>query len=286
MIGNRKNTKELLELYQKKAKKSFGQNFLVDENILYKIISNADLDQTVGVIEIGPGLGALTEQLALYAKKVLAYEIDKVMIEILQDTLAQYNNVYIINQDILKADILKDLKTYLNDCQRIVVIANIPYYITTPIIFKFLELDYPFEYLILMVQKELAERLTGKPKTKDYNALSVLMDYKTNSKILFNVSKNCFYPAPKVDSAVIKIIPTNKGYVVQNEKEFFKFIRNIFSSRRKILVNNISSCYHINKDEVKNILMGHKYQENIRPEELSTGEIIEIFHLLVNNLNR
>src|SRR5690606_34502136 len=122
MIGNRKNTKELLELYQKKAKKSFGQNFLVDENILYKIISNADLDQTVGVIEIGPGLGALTEQLALYAKKVLAYEIDKVMIEILQDTLAQYNNVYIINQDILKADILKDLKTYLNDCQRIVVI--------------------------------------------------------------------------------------------------------------------------------------------------------------------
>ena len=155
MVGNIKETKEILEKYQKRAKKSFGQNFLVDENILHKIINHAELDKTIGIIEIGPGLGALTQHLANHAKKVLAYEIDEFMLEVLKETLGAYDNVKIINQDILKANIISDINKYLNDCEKIVVIANLPYYITTPIIFKFLELDFSFGYYILWFKKWL-----------------------------------------------------------------------------------------------------------------------------------
>lgn len=285
MVGNIKETKEILEKYQKRAKKSFGQNFLVDENILHKIINHAELDKTIGIIEIGPGLGALTQHLANHAKKVLAYEIDEFMLEVLKETLGAYDNVKIINQDILKANIISDINKYLNDCEKIVVIANLPYYITTPIIFKFLELDFSFGYYIFMVQKEMAERLTSKPQTKDYNALSVMMNYKTNSRMLFNVSRNCFYPAPKVESAVIKIEEIDKGYNVDNEELFFKFVRGIFVNRRKTLINNINSTFKIEKDIIKNVLKAQDFKENVRPEELSTGNIVTLYNLLKDFLN-
>lgn len=285
MVGNIKETKEILEKYQKRAKKSFGQNFLVDENILHKIINHAELDKTIGIIEIGPGLGALTQHLANHAKKVLAYEIDEFMLEVLKETLGAYDNVKIINQDILKANIISDINKYLNDCEKIVVIANLPYYITTPIIFKFLELDFSFGYYIFMVQKEMAERLTSKPQTKDYNALSVMMNYKTNSRMLFNVSRNCFYPAPKVESAVIKIEEIDKGYNVDNEELFFKFVRGIFVNRRKTLINNINSTFKIEKDIIKNVLKAQDFKENVRPEELSTGNIVALYNLLKDFLN-
>ena len=173
----------------------------------------------------------------------------------------------------------------LNDRKKKGSIANLPYYITTPIIFKFLELDFSFGYYIFMVQKEMAERLTSKPQTKDYNALSVMMNYKTNSRMLFNVSRNCFYPAPKVESAVIKIEEIDKGYNVDNEELFFKFVRGIFVNRRKTLINNINSTFKIEKDIIKNVLKAQDFKENVRPEELSTGNIVTLYNLLKDFLN-
>lgn len=286
MIGNLKNTKDLLDKYNRQARKSFGQNFLIDQNILNKIIEHAEISSDMGVIEIGPGLGALTQHLAKKAKKVLAYEIDLTMVEILEESLKEYDNVKIINQDILVADILRDIELYLNDCSSLTVVANLPYYITTPIIFKFLAMDYSFNKYIFMVQKELADRFTGKPNTKDYNALSVLMEYKTDTKALFNVSPNCFYPAPKVDSVVIEIREVDKNYSVQNEEEFIDFINAIFIQRRKTLVNNLHSSYRLTKEQVKKTLTDNSYSETQRAEELSIEEIVKLFNLFKDSINR
>lgn len=285
MIANIKKTKEILDKYQKRANKGFGQNFLIDQNITKKIIESANLDHDTGVIEIGPGLGSLTQYLSINAKKVLAYEIDDVMIDILEETLLEYSNVKVLHQDVLSANIIEDINKYLSGCETIVVVANLPYYITTPIIFKFLELDFEFDHYIFMVQKELAERLTGKPKSKDYNALSVVMEYKTNSKILFNVSNSCFYPIPKVESSVIKIIAADKGYDIENEENFFKFVRGIFSNRRKTLANNINASFKIDKKTVLDLFSINKIEGNVRPEELSINEIIDIFKIFANLLN-
>lgn len=286
MIGNINKTKELLDKYNRQARKSFGQNFLIDQNILKRIIENAELTKDVGVIEIGPGLGSLTEHLAINAKKVLAYEIDSDMVKILNESLQSYQNVQIINKDVLQANIIEDINMYLSDCSSITIVANLPYYITTPIIFKFLALDYNFNKYIFMVQKELADRFTGKPRTKDYNALSVLIEYKTNTKTLFNVSPSCFYPAPKVDSVVIEIKELNKGFQIKDEQKFIDFINAIFVQRRKTLVNNLYSFYHIDKGEVRSKLLSCSYNENVRAEELNINEIVKLYNMFEDSINR
>lgn len=276
MISNISNTKRILDKYQLRAKKNFGQNFLVDENILNKIIKEARIDQECGVIEIGPGLGSLTEFLAINSKKVLCYEIDKDMVTVLNDTLSDYNNVKIINIDILKANIANDFE-YFKDCSRVKVIANLPYYITTAIITKFLELNLEIEDYYFMVQKEVAERLTSKPNTKDYNALSVLMAYRSETKILFNVGKNCFFPAPEVESALILVHPTKVNYNVNFEGKFLKFNQNIFSQRRKTLVNNISCSYPLEKEKIKEVLEKNGINVTARAESLDLVQIINLY---------
>lgn len=273
-----KQTKAILNKYQMYAKKMYGQNFLINSNVLDVIVKNSDINKETCVIEIGPGIGSLTEMLALNAKKVLAYEIDSDMVTILQDTLASYDNVIIENVDILKANINDDIKKYFNG-DEVIVVANLPYYITTPIIFKLLE-ETEIKKFLFMVQKEVGKRLTGKLKTKDYNALSVLMEYKTRSKIIYNVSRNSFFPEPNVDSVLIKIEAIKNDYTLNNEANFVKFIQACFLQRRKTLVNNLAEAYQMAKDDIIKTLVNQSFNEMIRAEELSLDDIVTIYKTL------
>lgn len=274
MIVN--NTRRILEKYDINAKKAYGQNFLIKEHVIDEIIYHSEINNKTCVVEIGPGIGALTEALARKAKKVLAYEIDKKMVEVLEDTLNKYSNVIIKNIDFLKVNLQEDLKEYFDGCEEIRVIANLPYYITTPIIFKLLE-SSGINNIIIMVQKEVGKRLTGKPNTKDYNALSVLMQYKTISKIIGNVSRNCFYPEPNVDSVLLNIITKKSDYGVDNEHKFLEFIQAIFLQRRKTIVNNISKYYIIEKDIIVNKLIEYGMREDLRAEALNIYEIVKLY---------
>lgn len=275
MIGNPKKTNEILDKYGLRAKKGFGQNFLVDENILKKIITSANLSKNDGVIEIGPGIGALTEFLGKYAKKVLCFEIDKTLINVLEDNL-DMSNIVIKNKDFLKVNLKEEIQ-YFNECKRILVISNLPYYITTPIIFKLLEDNLGINSYYFMVQKEVGQRITGVPKTKDYNALSVLMKYKTESEILFPVPRKCFMPSPNVDSVIIKIVYDKMDLGIINESHFSKFIQNLFYQRRKTLVNNLNATYNISKDQISKVLVGLNYSTTIRSEELNIIEISQLY---------
>ena len=282
MIASVSKTKEILNKYDLRAKKQFGQNFLIDGNIIRRIVSAAGVDKTCGVIEIGPGIGALTEEIAKQAKKVLCYEIDSDMVKILNENL-DANNVKIILEDFLKADLDEGLK-YFDGCDRVVVMSNLPYYITTPIIFKLLESENRIEDFYFMVQKEVGDRLTGKPKTKDYNSLSVLIDFQANANLEFMVSRKCFLPEPNVDSAIIHIKKVKKDYSVNNKANFLKFVQNIFALRRKTLVNNLSSQYGIKKEESIEKLKKLGYKETVRSEELLIDEMIKIYEeFFVNN---
>ncbi len=272
-------TLEILDKYNIHAKKKYGQNFLIDSNIIAKIIKNAGIDNSCGVIEIGPGLGAMTEALCLNAKKVLCYEIDSDMVNILNDLL-KFDNLRIINSDFLKVDVSNtssDLE-YFKDCKEIKVVSNLPYYITTPIIFKLLEGNNEIKDFYFMVQKEVGERISGKPNTKDYNSLSVLVDLESNTEMIFDVSKNCFYPVPNVNSTILHIKRVKKDYGVKNKAKFVKFVQDIFSMRRKTLINNISNRYSMKKEEIAKVLEKRGYPLTKRAEELSTREIIDLYN--------
>lgn len=274
MIGTKQRTLQILEQYNLHAKKAFGQNFLIDSNIINKIVDSADVLSS-GVIEIGPGLGAMTEVLTQKAKKVLAYEIDNDMVEILQNNI-KANNFKILNVDFLKADLNKDLE-FFDDCDRVVVVSNLPYYITTPIIFKLLASETRITEFYFMVQKEVAQRFTGKPNTKDYNSLSVLIQYRTNAKILFNVPRTCFHPAPDVESAIIKLVKVKRDYDIANEEKFIGFVQNLFALRRKTIVNNLSSKYSFSKEQISNVLIEEGFSDKARAEELDLSEIVKLY---------
>lgn len=274
MIGTKQRTLQILEQYNLHAKKAFGQNFLIDSNIINKIVDSADVLSS-GVIEIGPGLGAMTEVLTQKAKKVLAYEIDNDMVEILQNNI-KADNFKILNVDFLKADLNKDLE-FFDDCDRVVVVSNLPYYITTPIIFKLLASETRITEFYFMVQKEVAQRFTGKPNTKDYNSLSVLIQYRTNAKILFNVPRTCFHPAPDVESAIIKLVKVKRDYDIANEEKFISFVQNLFALRRKTIVNNLSSKYSFSKERISNVLIEEGFSDKARAEELDLSEIVKLY---------
>ena len=212
------------------AKKKFGQNFLIDKNILNKIVESSNITKEDTVIEIGPGMGCLTEFLAINAKNVIAYEIDPDMVENLGELLVEYSNVEVVLQDFLKADLSK--YNTEEKCKNIKVVANLPYYITTPIIFKLLS-ETKIKQFTFMVQKEVAERFTGKPNTKDYNSLSVAMNFKTNSKIIGKVRPNSFYPAPNVDSALLMVEAIKTDYDLNFEANFLKFVQDAFEQQRR-----------------------------------------------------
>ena len=237
-------TRAILERHGFTFKKSFGQNFLTDTNILQKIVDTAEIDKNVNVIEIGPGIGALTEFLAESAAEVMAFEIDDRLVPILADTLRDYDNVTVVNQDILKVDLAHYIAEFKNPDLPIKVVANLPYYITTPILMHLIESGIPFSEFVVMMQREVADRISAQPNTKAYGSLSIAVQYYMTAKVAFIVPRTVFVPAPNVDSAILKMVRRDQPAVaVQDEKFFFKVSKASFVHRRKTLWNNLTSCF-------------------------------------------
>ncbi|MFP4478209.1 MAG: 16S rRNA (adenine(1518)-N(6)/adenine(1519)-N(6))-dimethyltransferase RsmA [Candidatus Izemoplasmatales bacterium] len=259
-------------------KKKYSQNFLLDENIIRKIVKAADINQNSYVIEIGPGFGALTKYLVKDSKKLLLYEIDKELMPHLERLFNQDKNIHIIHQDFLKTEnIDEDIRNHLDDSDEVVVISNLPYHITTPIIMKILEESEKVKRLVLMMQLEVAKRLTSKPNTKDYNALSVIIQDQTNAQYMFKVPKTVFKPRPKVDSAVIRLdIYDGKG-----DKHFYNFVHACFVQRRKTLVNNLNASYGLEKDKLKIMLEKLNLDDKIRAEVLSLEDFKRLYNIFL-----
>ena len=273
-LGIPKNTIEILQKYNFSFQKKFGQNFLIDTHVLERIIKEAEITKEDMVLEIGPGIGTMTQYLCESAKKVVAVEIDKNLIPILQDTLSEYDNISIINEDILKVDINK-LVLEENEGKAIKVVANLPYYITTPIIMGLFEKKVNVESITVMVQKEAATRLTAELGTRDVGAVTVAVRYYSEPKLLFNVSRGSFMPSPNVDSAVIRLDIKNEKKV-DDEKHFFKVVRAAFSQRRKTLSNSLSSGLSMDKKVITEAIKSVGLPESIRPEQLSMEDFINI----------
>lgn len=272
---NKKQLEQLLKNNEILVKKKYGQNFLLDDNVVKNIANYLDGEQIKNVIEIGPGLGFLTKELSKRANKVVAFEIDQDMVDYLNTQ--DFHNVIVKHQDILKADLDKTIKEEFNN-EDVAIVANLPYYITTPILVKLLSYSSNFKYMVVMMQKEVAQRICGKPSTKDYNALSVLIQYYTNAKIIFNVSPSSFYPEPNVDSSVVFIDKKDKILDVLSEKSFLVFIKSLFAQRRKTLMNNLTTTLKIPKDIIIKSLEKNNFSLSIRSEELSIGEIVNLFN--------
>ncbi|MCH4444531.1 16S rRNA (adenine(1518)-N(6)/adenine(1519)-N(6))-dimethyltransferase RsmA [Staphylococcus haemolyticus] len=273
-IATPSRTKALLDQFGFNFKKSLGQNFLVDVNIIHKIIDASEIDDNTGIIEVGPGIGSLTEQLAKRAKKVMSFEIDQRLIPVLKETLAPYDNVTIINEDILKADIGKAVKTYLNDCDKIMVVANLPYYITTPILLNLMQQDIPIDGYVVMMQKEVGERLNAQVGTKAYGSLSIVTQYYTETSKVLTVPKTVFMPPPNVDSIVVKLMQRETPLVsVDDEETFFKLAKAAFAQRRKTIYNNYQNFFRDGKKHKESIL---KWLEQTGIDPKRRGETLSI----------
>lgn len=282
-LGNPQNTIEILKKYDFMFQKRFGQNFLIDTHVLEKIIKAAEITKEDLVLEIGPGIGTMTQYLCENAREVIAVEIDKNLIPILEhDTLAAYDNVTIINEDILKLD-LNALVQEKNAGKSIKVVANLPYYITTPIIMGLFEAHVPLENITVMVQKEVADRMQAGPGSKDYGALSLAVQYYAAPYIAANVPPNCFMPRPNVGSAVIRLTLHEKPPVkVQDEAFLFALIRASFNQRRKTLVNGLTNAAELNlsKEEVQAALEQMNLSATVRGEALTLKQFAELSELL------
>lgn len=282
-LGIPKNTIEILQKYNFIFQKRYGQNFLIDTRVLEKIIAASGITKDDMVLEVGPGIGTMTQYLCESARKVIAVEIDKNLIPILtNDTLAEYHNVTVINEDILKLDI-NELVDKENDGRPIKVVANLPYYITTPIIMGLFESHVPIESITIMVQKEVADRMQSGPGTKDYGALSLAVQYYAKPEIIANVPPNCFMPRPNVGSAVIRLARHEKVPVqVDDEKLMFKIIRAAFNQRRKTLQNSINNSpeLSLSKEQVVNALDAMGLSQTIRGEALSLEQFAKLTNLL------
>ena len=269
-------TRAVLKRHGFTFKKSFGQNFLTDTNILQKIVDTAEIDKHVNVIEIGPGIGALTEFLAENAAEVMAFEIDERLMPILADTLQEFENVKIINEDILKSDLQAWIKEFANPELPIKVVANLPYYITTPILMHLIESRIPFSEFVVMMQREVADRISAQPNSKSYGSLSIAVQYYMTAKVAFIVPRTVFVPAPNVDSAILKMTRRDKPAVeVKDEPFFFKVSKASFTHRRKTLWNNLTSCFG-KSDEIKTrleiALNNADLSPNVRGEALDLQE--------------
>lgn len=269
-------TKSVLERHGFTFKKSFGQNFLTDTNILQKIVDTAEIDKNVNVIEIGPGIGALTEFLAENAAEVMAFEIDDRLVPILADTLRDFDNVQVINKDVLKADLQTEIQKFKNPDLPIKVVANLPYYITTPILMHLIESKIPFTEFVVMMQKEVADRISAEPNTKAYGSLSIAVQYYMTAKVAFIVPRTVFVPAPNVDSAILKMVRRENPLVqVQDEDFLFDVSKASFVHRRKTLWNNLTNRFG-KKDDVKvkleTALEKAELKPNLRGEALSIAD--------------
>ena len=277
-LGNPQNTIEVLQKYRFNFQKKFGQNFLIDTHVLDKIIDASGVTEDDFVLEIGPGIGTMTQYLCERAREVVAVEIDKNLIPILSDTLKNYSNVTVINEDILKLDICK-LAEEKNQGKPIKVVANLPYYITTPIIMGLFESHVPIDSITIMVQKEVAERMQEGPGSKEYGALSLAVQYYAKPEIMANVPPNCFMPRPNVGSAVIRLTRHEKPPVeVEDEKLMFRIIRASFNQRRKTLANGLNNSpeIHLPKEVIQESIVSLGVPENIRGEALSLEQFAEL----------
>ena len=277
-------TKEILNKYGFSFKKSLGQNFLIDPNILRNIVSHANLTEESGAIEVGPGIGALTEHLARAAKKVVSFEIDQRLLPVLEDTLSPYDNVKIVHSDILKADVVKVIDEEMSGIKDIMVVANLPYYVTTPILMKLLNDRLPIRGFVVMMQKEVADRITAKPGTKEYGSLSIAIQYYCTAEVAMIVPKTVFMPQPNVDSAVIRLIKHDKPPVtVINEDFLFDVTRASFAQRRKTILNNLQSGLQDGKKK-KELIIAALEESGIEPTRRGETLTIEEFGRLADAL--
>ena len=282
-LGNPQKTIEVIQKYEFAFQKKFGQNFLIDTHVLDKIISAAEITKDDLVAEIGPGIGTMTQYLACAAREVVAIEIDKMLIPILQDTLSAYDNVTIINEDVLKVDLNK-LAEEKNGGRPVKVVANLPYYITTPIIMGLFENHVPLHSITIMVQKEVADRMRMGPGTKDYGALSLAVQYYAEPYLVANVPQNCFMPRPKIGSAVIKLTVHEKPPVtVRDEKLMFRLIRASFNQRRKTLANGLNNSpeLHYSKEQIAEAIEKLGTSPSVRGEALTLEQFARLADILL-----
>ena len=277
-LGNPQKTIEIIQKYEFAFQKKFGQNFLIDTHVLERIVESSNITKDDFVLEIGPGIGTMTQYLCEHAGRVMAVEIDKNLLPILADTLKEYDNVTVVNEDILKLDICK-LAEEKNQGKPIKVVANLPYYITTPIIMGLFESHVPIDSITIMVQKEVAERMQEGPGSKEYGALSLAVQYYAKPEIVANVPPNCFMPRPNVGSAVIRLTRHEKPPVeVEDEKLMFRIIRASFNQRRKTLANGLNNSpeIHLPKEVIQESIVSLGVPENIRGEALSLEQFAEL----------
>jgi len=278
-------TQAIMNQYGINTKKSLGQNFLTDINILHNIVSAGNVTEADNVVEIGPGIGALTEQLARAAKQVLAFEIDERLVNVLNDTLAPYENVTVVNQDVLKVDLATEFVEHFADPKApLKLVANLPYYITTPILMQVLESGIPFESIVVMMQKEVADRLSAKPGTKEYGSLSLAVQYRMSAHVAFTVSRTSFVPNPNVDSAIVVLEPREPLEVLpRNEKKLFELFRIGFTMRRKTLWNNLTTAFGKTgtmADKLMDALEIAQIDPKIRAEKLTLEQFITLHNAL------
>ena len=282
-ISNIIRTQDILRRHDFNFKKKFGQNFLTDHNILTKITQTAELSKEVNVIEIGPGIGSLTQYLLEEAAEVMAFEIDKSLIPILEETMAPYDNFTLVSADILKVDLLSEIQKFKNPNLPIKVVANLPYYITTPILMHLIESKIPFSEFVVMMQKEVADRIAASPKTKAYGSLSIADQYYMEASVAFIVPRTVFIPAPNVDSAILKMVRREAPLVeVEDEEWFFKTMHSSFVHRRKTLMNNLQAAFgKESKPEIEKLLAQAEISPTIRGEALSIEEFAKLADALL-----
>ena len=278
-IATISRTKEIMETHRLHTKKKFGQNFLTEPSIVTRIAQSVPMADKRLLIEIGPGIGALTEQLALVADKVIAYEIDDDLIPVLADTLAEYPHVEIRHQDFLTVNLKEELAPFMNDGYEISIAANLPYYITTPLLFHILESDVPITSITVMMQKEVADRFAAQVGTKDYNALSVITQYRADVKMVMKVPKEVFVPKPNVDSAVIQFRLRPYSKQVEKQEEFFELVKGCFVQRRKTILNNLS-VYLKDKDKAREYLEKANIDPARRAETCTLDTFIELYEVM------
>ena len=281
-LSSHRATKEVVNKHNFKFSKSLGQNFLIDDNVIDRILEGARLSETDSIIEVGPGIGTLTREMGKVAENVVAIEIDKTLIPILKETLADLDNVEVVNEDILKVDVQGLINEKLNGGP-VKLVANLPYYITTPNLMGLFESHVPLESITVMVQKEVADRMQSGPATKDYGALSVAVQYYCDTEIVAKAPRHMFVPQPNVDSIVIGLhVRDEKKYVVDNEDIFFKTVKASFGQRRKTLLNSLGGLGFLSKDEIRDALQAANIDEKRRGETLSIDE----FANLSNEINK
>lgn len=287
MKATNKNTiSEIINKYEFRFKKDLGQNFLTDENIVLKIVDALELKEDEVVLEVGPGMGSLTQKLAEKAYKVYAVEIDTRAVNMLEETLSGYENIEIINKDILKTDLSEILEEALQENRKIKFISNLPYYITSPILMKVLEDKVKFENIVVMLQKEVAVRLNANVNTKDYSSFTIAVDYYAEVERLFNVPKTVFVPMPKVDSTVLRVVPRKESKVnVDNEEMFFKVVKAAFMNRRKMAFNSLANGLSLNKDLLKDALINAGLDEKVRAENITIEQFAELSNE-INNIKK